>query len=122
MNKVRLKMPPAQRAKQFAPFDAVVGLRKALRDKEKIRVPKKEISEDMAEEINNVLINIKVGDVITAVYYNGSEQEYIQLTGKVTLIDGCKKIINIGNRKIDFDDLYNLAMVHKYKNCAFDRL
>lgn len=111
MNKVRLKMSPTQRAKQFAPFDAVVGLRKALRDKEKIRVPKKEISEDMAEEINNVLINTKVGDIITAVYYNGSEQEYIQLTGSVTLIDGCKKIINIGNREINFDDLYILCKI-----------
>lgn len=33
--KARPKMPPAQRAKQFMPFDAVSGLRDALTEKER---------------------------------------------------------------------------------------
>ncbi len=33
--KMRPKMPPSQRAKQFMPFDAVAGLRDALREKER---------------------------------------------------------------------------------------
>ena len=35
-SKCRAKMPRSQRAKQFAPFDALVGLRQALKEKEKI--------------------------------------------------------------------------------------
>ena len=41
MNK-RAKMPPSQRAKQFAPFDAVVGLRIALKEKELDALVRKE--------------------------------------------------------------------------------
>ena len=59
MGKVRAKMPPSQRAKQFAPFDAVVGLRKALLEKEKIKVKRKELSEDMTDEINFTLKRFK---------------------------------------------------------------
>ena len=44
-------MPPLQRAKQFAPFDALTGLRIALKEKEKIREERKIISEEKAEEI-----------------------------------------------------------------------
>ena len=52
-------MPRSQRAKQFAPFDALVGLRQALKEKEKIRVPRKEISEDMKVEIIRSLPTIR---------------------------------------------------------------
>ncbi|MBQ9180307.1 MAG: hypothetical protein IJ132_05845 [Firmicutes bacterium] len=34
-NKPRAKMPISQRAKQFMPFDAVSGLREALREKDR---------------------------------------------------------------------------------------
>ena len=70
MAKLRAKMPPGQRAKQFAPFDAVVGLRQALKEKEKIRLPRKEISEDMAEEIDRTLKKLVTDDIITSVWYN----------------------------------------------------
>ncbi|MBQ1989036.1 MAG: YolD-like family protein, partial [Clostridia bacterium] len=76
----RAKMPPLQRAKQFAPFDALTGLRIALKEKEKIRVPKKIISEDKAEEINRILLSMKIGDEITAIYYDDSQEQYICLS------------------------------------------
>jgi len=105
----RAKMPKSQRAKQFAPFDAVVGLRQALKEKEKIRVARKTVSDDMAEEINRTLLNLKTGDIVTAVYYNEPEQEYIQLTGKVALIDSTHRIIKVENTEINIDDIYNLV-------------
>ena len=66
MGKIRAKMPRSQRAKQFAPFDAVVGLRQALREKEKIRVNRKELSEDMINEINDTLKNLDIGNNVGA--------------------------------------------------------
>ena len=41
-NKVRPKMSPADRAKQFMPFDAVKGLREALAKKEAEFLEKKD--------------------------------------------------------------------------------
>ena len=105
MGKQRAKMPRSQRAKQFAPFDALVGLRQALKEKEKIRVPRKEISEDMAEEINRALKNLGIGKIITVVWYNSLEQNYIQLTGEVKNIDEQKRFIQIEKTDIYFDDI-----------------
>lgn len=102
-------MPNSQRAKQFAPFDAVVGLRAALKEKEKIKVPKKVISDDMAEEIDRTLKSLHTGDIITVVYYDEIGEEYLQITGRITAIDYCKKIIKIESRPIDFNEIYSIV-------------
>lgn len=44
----RMKMSPAERAKQFMPFAALKGYEEALRAKEKVVVPKMELSSDTA--------------------------------------------------------------------------
>lgn len=108
MAKLRAKMPPGQRAKQFAPFDAVVGLRQALKEKEKIRLPRKEISEDMAEEIDRTLKKLVTDDIITSVWYNSIEENYIQITGKVKIIDTKRRLLQIENIYIYFDDIYSI--------------
>ena len=110
MAKLRAKMPRSQRAKQFSPFDAVVGLRQALKEKEKIRVPRKEISEDMAEEIDRTLRNLENGQIITVVWYNSLEENYIQTTGQVNNINAQKKYIRIETIPIFFDDIYSIRM------------
>ena len=104
-------MPPLQRAKQFAPFDALTGLRIALKEKEKIRVERKIISEEKAEEINETLISLNVGDNITVIYYNELEQEYIYLSGKITLFNKGKKLLEIGNNIIKTDDIYDIDKI-----------
>jgi len=104
-------MPPLQRAKQFAPFDALTGLRIALKEKEKIRVERKIISEEKAEEINETLISLNVGDNITVIYYNESEQEYIYISGKITLFNKGKKLLEIGNNIIKTDDIYDIDKI-----------
>ena len=104
-------MPPLQRAKQFAPFDALTGLRIALKEKEKIREERKIISEEKAEEINEMLISLEVGDNITVIYYNESEQEYIYLSGNITLFNKDKKLLEIGNNIIKTDDIYDIDKI-----------
>ena len=58
----RVKMPRKDRAKQFAPFDALKGLHDALRLKEykHEKVAKGEMSEDDAKAISDVLTKIIV--------------------------------------------------------------
>ena len=109
-NKQRVKMPRSQRAKQFAPFDALVGLRQALKEKEKIRVPRKEISEDMAEDIDRNLKSLESGKIVTVVWYNSLEENYIQLTGECKKIDAQKRFIQIEKTDIYFDDIYSIQI------------
>ncbi|MBE6787518.1 MAG: YolD-like family protein [Ruminococcaceae bacterium] len=108
MGKIRAKMPPCQRAKQFAPFDAVVGLRQALKEKEKIRVDRKELSNDTIEEINQILKNLKIGETITIIWYEVIEQNYTKTTGEITNIDVNSKSITIENCLIFFEDIYKI--------------
>lgn len=109
MNKPHAKMPPSQRAKQFAPFDAVVGLRKALYEKERIRVPRKLLPEDMIEEIDRTLKELNLYDVVTVTHYNNIEQKYIKTTGVIKKIDAQKHIITIDKTDIYFGNIYNIT-------------
>ena len=103
----RPKMTISNRAKQFAPFDALKGFREALKEKEKIKIDKKELSEDRAKEINDLLKNMKEGMLTTLVYY--LDGEYIQLTGIVLKIEKQKRYLQIAERIIHFDDIYDIV-------------
>jgi hypothetical protein len=106
VNKPRAKMPASQRAKQFAPFDAVVGLRQALKEKEKIRIPKKELSEDAIEEINRKLKRLEIGQTITIIWYDFLEENYSKTTNKITKINTKNKSLELENTLIFFEDIY----------------
>ena len=86
-----------ERAKIFLPFDALKGLKEALREKEKILVDKKILSIEEKEKISKKLIQIKKGMIIKVIYFENNE--YIELEGMVSLIDFVYKKI-----KIDTDD------------------
>ena len=62
------------RAKQFLPFDALNGLQEALRKKEIEYIPKKELSEELKEEIGCILSSLDIGENIKITYYNMIKQ------------------------------------------------
>lgn len=99
------------RAKQFAPFEALTGLRDALRrvELEQERVEKIEVSEYRAEQLSKTLNKIEKGKTVRATYYN--EGFYIDVQGVVSSIDRTFKYIVIGEGKIYFDDLYELKII-----------
>lgn len=103
---IRAKMDRADRAKQFMPFDALKGFREALKEKEKICVPKIELTEYAKAELDASLQQIKKNDMITVVYYK--DQEYLKITGMVSRFDISARILKIVNTKIPFDDLYQI--------------
>ena len=109
MAEPRVKMPRSQRAKQFAPFDAVVGLRQALKEKEKIKVERKQLSEDMIYEINNTLKNLNVNDTVTVIFYDKFKQEYFQITGRTQGIDPKNQIIKVSETEIKFENIYEIT-------------
>ncbi len=105
-NRIHPKMDRSNRAKQFMPFDALKGFQEALREKEKIIVPKRELSEEQKEELDYQLQQIQKMDVVTVEYFQ--DGEYVQVTGVVTRIDINAKSISIINTKILFEDIVSL--------------
>lgn len=101
-------MPYSERAKQFSPFSALKGLDEALTAKEKIRVPRKILSDEAAQELNSRLVSLQRGQIVTVVYYEPNEQEYLQLTGMIAKIDEYKRILQIVSQKIPFDELIEI--------------
>ena len=105
------KMDRENRAKQFMPFDALKGFREALEEKEKVIVPKRELSEEQKEELDYKLRQIHKLDMVTAEYFH--EGEYVQVTGVVSRIDETCKVLKIVNTKIEFGDIVDLRIEEK---------
>lgn len=96
----------ADRAKQFAPFDALNGLWEALKQKERIVVEKIDLSDERKEALDIALHQISQNDIITVIYFcNG---EYLKITGMVSGFYPASRILQIVNTKISFDDIYDI--------------
>lgn len=103
---IRGKMPREERAKQFMPFAALKGYPEALRKKEKITMPKVELSEDAAQELDRKLRQVCKNDIITVVYF--FEGEYLKQTGMVSRMDVTARVLKVVNTKIRFDDILEI--------------
>lgn len=101
------KMSREERAKQFMPFAALKGYPDALRKKEKIVVPKMELSEEYKEELDRKLKQVQKNDMITVVYYEKSE--YLKKTGMVSKIDETARVLKIVNTKIPFENIFEIS-------------
>lgn len=102
------KMPISDRAKQFMPFAALKGLPEALSKKEKIVVPKIELSPEMAEELDFKMHQLEHGKIATVVYF--CKDEYLKISGMVARIDETGRILQIVNTKIPFDDILDIEL------------
>lgn len=96
----------ADRASQFAPFDALKGFREALSKKERIIVPKAELTEDRKEELDRILCQIQPGDMITIVYFH--EGIYEKITGLVSKFSKTSRSLSVVNTTISFDDIMDI--------------
>ena len=99
-------MDRAERAKQFMPFDALTGLREALREKEKIIVPKIELSDYAKSILDRKLHQVEKHDMLTVVYFE--KGQYVKITGMVARMDVSARTLKIVNTKILFDDIYDI--------------
>lgn len=106
----REPMSRENRAKQFMPFDALKGFREALAEKERILVPRRELSEEQKEKLNQELKSIKRNDVLTVEYYH--QGEYVRITGMVSRIDANGMFLTVANKDIPCEDIANLFIQH----------
>jgi len=88
------------------PFAALKGYPEALRKKEKIVVPRAEVSEEYAEVLDRKLRKVKKNDMITVIYFH--DGEYLKKTGMVSRIDETARILKVVNTKIGFEDIYDI--------------
>ncbi len=104
-------MKREERAKQFAPFEALGGLREALAKKEleHDRIEKTEVSEERAEHIERMLKKLERGMRVCVTYYNNGY--YVDVEGAVCAVNAVDGFIKIGNGKVFFDDLYDIKII-----------
>lgn len=98
-----------QRAYIFQAFDALKGFRELLREKERIVVEKRELSEDDLEILNRKIHQIQKGDMLQIVYYD--EKEYVQKTGIISKIDFDQKYIQMVKEKIALDCIVEIRLL-----------
>ena len=110
---VRAPMPASRRAKQFAPFDALKGLKEAIAEKERMPTPRRILAEDALAEINEQLSVLRKGTMATAVYYCEYAQEYHQITGTVVAVDTYWRLLQVGNTSIDFSEIAEIEIILK---------
>lgn len=109
----REKMKPSERAKIFAPFDALKGFREMLAEKEVIKEEKKELSDDMIESLSNTINSLKVGMMILVKHYDEKEKCYIKTIGMLTKIDYVYKRLVVVKKKINILDIYEVSVIEE---------
>ncbi len=90
------------------PFAALKGYMELIAEKEHIKVSKRELSEDEAQELSDKISRIKKGMMITAIHY--SDGEYISTEGMVSDVDFTFRTVTIVKTKINFEDIANLIL------------
>ena len=103
-------MTRAERAKIFAPFDAMKGLQEALRDREErhSRVERHEISEEQQEHNSEVFAKLTKGMRVRLDYYSAFHD--VTNSGIVTEISTVFRYLKLGTEKIFFCDIYDIEI------------
>lgn len=98
------------RAKQFAPFDALKGLQEALRMKEyeHDRITKGDISEEKILEISQILLSITKNTPIEVKYF--FDGYYRNISGKA-IVDIPFQKLKVNDLTISFDDIYDIKTI-----------
>jgi len=94
------------RARIFMPFDAIAGFREGLELACKKYNTKKSISEDMANELNEKLKEVKKGDKVKVIYYYNID--YNEVIGNIKKVDDTFNELILDNVKIAFDDILDV--------------
>lgn len=94
------------RAKQFLPFDALKGLKSAIKEKEIVTTDKRELSEEVEEIISRKINALEIGDKVKIVHYKN--KQYKIDYGEVKQINRFQRFILLGDTKIAIDNIFNI--------------
>ncbi len=114
------RMKVEDRAKIFAPFAALKGHEEAIAAKQRIVVPRIELSEDSKEyldlQLGRIEQHLSKGQhpIVTVVYFikdklkNEEGGEYIRFTGMVAKLNRSSRILQIVDKRMRLDDIYRI--------------
>lgn len=100
------------RAKLFLSYDALKGFKERINAKERIVVDKPLLSEDQLYELDWKIKQIKVGMLVSAVYFD--KNQYVYKEGIVTNIDVNKNELKIIDKVINMKQLISIKI---NRNC-----
>lgn len=96
----------ADRARQFLPFAALRGYYELIRQQERVPEPKRELPEEDALRLSELVARLCKGDLVRITHYD--EDAYITTEGVVTRIDTAFKTLDVVKRRIDFDAILDI--------------
>lgn len=104
----QMHMSPEIRAKQFMPFAALRGYEQAVKEKQIVLLPKKELTEEYKVELDYKLHCLKPDDEVVIIYYQGGC--YRQRTGKIKMTDPFFRYVRIGGLEISTADIFDIVL------------
>jgi hypothetical protein len=99
-------MDRSERAKQFMAFSPLKGYYDLIKQKQKVVVERRRLTSDSAQELSYKISQVKVGDMVTVVYF--CVDEYVKLVGMVSKVDFENKILCVVKTKIAFENIVEL--------------
>lgn len=109
------RMRREDRAKLFAPFAALSGHDQAVRDREKVLVPRVLMTDYALEELGRRLKMLQKGDAVTATWFvslqrTGDEVlgQYFTAADSFEKLDPYERLLYLKNQVIPMDDLADL--------------
>ena len=106
-------MDRKQRAYIFQSFDALKGFRELLKEKERIQVPPRILSEDDMEELDRKIHQVRVGDMLQIEYWD--QGAYLRMTGKVSCIDLENRRFQLVKQKILLEHIVDIQFIDQEK-------
>ena len=97
------------RAKLFLSYDALKGFKERIHEKERIVVNKPILSEDQLYELDWKIKQIKVGMMVSIVYYDNNQ--FVYKEGIVTGTDFDKKEIRIVDKYIKINSILVINII-----------
>lgn len=99
-------MDKIQRAHIFSAFDALKGFREMLKEQERVIVPKRMLSEDDLEILNQKIHAVEKGMMVTLIYFENGD--YVKKTGRVAKISFGENYIQIVKTKIPLKSIVDI--------------
>ncbi len=100
-------MPRADRASQFMPFAALKVFEEALKEQERVIVPKAQLSEDVLDILDYQLSILKPGTMVDIIYYD--HDNYVKKHGLVSKINKDGRFLTVVTTDISFDDIRKIS-------------
>ena len=106
----------AERAKIFAPYDALKGFSDSVKEKDQVYFPRMLISDFIQEGINRRLKALNRGDVVTVIWFESARHndnedlgEYRTAAGTVLRVDEIERKLVLEHMTIPFEDIVSLS-------------